>query len=537
MELFSRSRLVTIAGLLFISSTMYAQLNIVGVNSEKPSSNIDYLNSPVRIDNLFQTDYRLTNSLEGVLPAGQLIYNTTFNQYGFRSQKDSIIFGLPVGYYKFTGMLITSEEVKPFYDAFEYLRSNFFDYWNKIEKKQGIEEKLSNPKLSKKERKILTEELESIQSTGFNLYFAKNDGSYESVELFERQFKANEKEYEDIWQIRYSDFWGLYRVINDVLLTGYVRLFSNSFISTEELKEAIAKNDSPRINSILYELEDSVGNIYYISALKAIINVEYVNTLNSLFKGKDVYFIKSSSNDQRIKLFEYYEERDVTPDDKECGIWNDISESPYDQEKNNLSVYDFALKVGNLTPFKCEDILIDGSNILAVISKGRDRYTIKLAKYIEPHKFKDVTDDEGHILFSYDLAKINIEHPRYTGSDNISLTSAEQIGLLKADSEKALKIVRAKKKETEAIWAKNQAAHKDAVIAKYGSHYGEKILQHKLELGMTSEMVIESIGYPSRVIRSKNNQADVILFCYSDIMVATFVEDKLQSVTSSLELY
>lgn len=470
--------LITIFIFIFFSGTsLLAQLNIVGVNTDKPTSKIDYLDNPIQIEKLFVRESGYSNSMHSsagfVMPQGQLVYHAENcfpyigdNWQGYpgalRIQGDSLIVGWPAGYYNIVGALITREELsalKSLYDRGS-ANSKVFLYDDNLTLKNAHEFASNHPKFNK------------------YTYFHDRDffsgGSYEFY-----------------------------------------------FPSSAELKNNIASTKYPRniLRAIVYVLQDQQGNHYYVRGLGGCIKVDYVNTLVRLYKGKPFYLLKydkENSDISRSYIEDYYTHFQVPVDVNACGFYGNVD----NHAKINAMITDLETKPS----FYCEDIIIDGKDILAILDINGNKVTAKL-QYSFEEKPIILFDDNYNTVLEYCFRRMPLEK-------NVSIISSEDCNELKNNSERALSILKMAREEREAQYAREEEQRKGEIIKKYGAHYGNKIIEHKLAIGMTQEMCIESIGYPSNVAKSVNAYGESSVWFYSNYMSLVFVDKKLQQVNS-----
>lgn len=448
---------------------MFAQLNIVGVNSDKPVSKIDYLEQPVKIDNLFRADvdeYAYLNRYKPVIPKGQLYYHTEYSLDGLRVQGDSIIFGLLPGYYKLVGVLLTRKDMEPF--------CRFFHT-------DGEQDPYTSWRFD------------------YPFYICDKDSSVVRA------------------KVKYPDFNRREAFVNSI---------KNRFIalpSSNELKRKIASKEMRYVDQCCYVIEDLDGRLFYLlSEGESWINVEYVNKVVNLFKGKDFYLLKYDRNNFDIcrgYITDYYTKNELPVDINVCGIYSEI-------RRNASQAYTFAAGLDNISSFKCEDVVIDGKDILVVLNIDGNIVTTKVAESFYEISFS-VEDDNGNAILEYGIRHLSI------GGRHLSMFSKDDCTQFKSDSQQAISLIELSNAEREARYAFEQENKKREILNKYGDFYGNKILQHKLAIGMTQEMCIESIGYPSNKAKSVNAYGETSVWFYSDYMSLVFIDKKLQQVNSS----
>lgn len=105
--------LIVLATFLLVPELSYAQIKIVGVNTNAPESKINYLETPVQVES-FLSSYIPSNPKfsPGDLPNNEQLYLSEYWSLGYRFDTDSTItVGVPEGYYNIAGCYIYKEEI------------------------------------------------------------------------------------------------------------------------------------------------------------------------------------------------------------------------------------------------------------------------------------------------------------------------------------------------------------------------------------------------------------------------------------------
>ena len=469
---------ISVVVLIVLSQgVMWAQLNIVGVNTEKPISRINYLEQPLNIDKYLDNEVDMRNGVIQeiddynriyTMPQGQLLYHTrdcfppflkkiVFSdlQLAFRVKGDSLIIGFPKGYYKLVGMLLTKEDMAPFSNLKK------FYYVNK-----------NNEILSDKEVATMIDE--------------------------QAQY--------DFWEMERS----CRRTLNWVL---------EHTLSINELKEEIA-NDRIRVSNLnvpVYLLENPQGVIYYtvndkdwFDGKSHLVNVEFVNKIMSLFKGKRFYI----AGCPYLRDFYTNHEIKVQPADRifssDGDFWDGLN---------------CVKKFEQTHSYLCKDIVIDGDKILGIFEWDNNTIVQELPNSFYKSTFS-LRDDKDRVIYK---STIHFLCSNNWSKWDFTMLSEDELSRLKKDCIKAQSLGSQSQAAKDALIAREQAAHKRAILDKYGAEYGDKIMKHQLALGMTPEMCKESIGWPSRTYKITTAFVETLVYYYA-YMAVYFENEKLTRI-------
>lgn len=87
-----------------------------------------------------------------------------------------------------------------------------------------------------------------------------------------------------------------------------------------------------------------------------------------------------------------------------------------------------------------------------------------------------------------------------------------------------------KEQKEKEEWEKEQRQYRDAIIAKYGEVYGNKILQHKVAIGMTKEMCLEAWWFPNDTYKNTTNNGVIEVWIINYKTRLYFLDNKLYMI-------
>lgn len=409
-------KIIIIATLLFLfGGSLWGQLNIVGVNAEKPQTKNNYFERPVIVEKYIRKYYEKVNPYDNpdhlfdCFPEGQRFFYYGGDD-GYCMDADTLQ-GLPQGYYNYVGVLVCREQAAPI-----------------VEKQKNLER--------------FYKDLKTISS----------------------------------------------------------------------LKEKIILEDNYRIWPFWKIIEDDSGKKYCIPYSydsyreRHLLVMEYYNEISRVLKDKEVALINNAILERgRSKVFEedfFFDYWTKTP--IPCKIFNLAQAREHGHEIQYYHVNDIVVDVEK------------GIQIIAVIC---DPYGNIFSVPIPlSGAIVDMYSGGIAVKTGKDYHSGRLFYPKDDFLNYISMTKqTEQERKDRENLEKQQK-------------AKAEQARRTAIIQKYGEKMGNLILQQKIALGMTTEMVRESIGHPSRSYKNTTAQGTTTVLEYA-YLVLTFENDNLVSVT------
>ena len=503
-----KKSLAIVCMIVCIQNNCLAQLNIVGVNTNAPETHVDYLNHPIQMEKYFAKYDGLTNVFDAIMPENQLFYHVESDFYAepsindffklppaFSFQGDSLVLGFPSGYYRIIGMY------------------NCYDELNSIKKE--YEKRLSLIK------KFYYQKDASVVS---NVYFYNSSGSLVS--------------FEDVVQDEYNKLVNEYSVqtakdwTRRYLSEG--AFFFNRYESYtyKSLQELINTKKSPTIKVLFWIIEDSSGkrlcipNDYFALDTRSYdvrenthIMVDFVNNLIDKYKGQNIVFRFEGAERNPYYVTDYYSGTKIPIKPIRCYI-------PGQSEIN-----EFAKQVESCTTtYYCKDIIIDKNRVLGVFDDGNGTsFSLPFSptnatwdyKVSNPANYKE-------ILFRYNFNMgVVVTNERYY------LITKKMIESFKRDYATEVSVLKTQVNKSRQEQKKAQAERKKSLVAKYGDKLANTIINHQLDYGMTPEMCIESIGYPTHYYKDSTPSGVALVYAYA-FMNVYFYDNKLVRIEEGL---
>ena len=267
-----------------------------------------------------------------------------------------------------------------------------------------------------------------------------------------------------------------------------------------------------RSGSVTYRENDSYSDVLLHYKLPEYLTMSYYNYLINTFKDKELLLVSDAdylrdalsgelitkpicnyeyikSSEQTIGGNKYYSKA-INPDNKYCTV---------------------------------KDIILKGRDLFYIIDFEGQQFSVKdktKLPYSIPSNQIDYTSkpiDGGRLVLKSDLEK-------YVAAYN----KKEQERQL---SEEARQRQEAEERAASAAAYKKEAAkHKQELLAKYPADIVEKILNHKVQIGMTMEMCREAWGYPYGGKTSITNSLGTAETWFYGSSSLTFVNGKLGSI-------
>ena len=78
--------------------------------------------------------------------------------------------------------------------------------------------------------------------------------------------------------------------------------------------------------------------------------------------------------------------------------------------------------------------------------------------------------------------------------------------------------------------ANREAAHKQQMLAKYGSQFGELVSNKQIALGMTKDMCRDAWGNPMNIYRTTTSFGQSEVWCYNYKTMIYFFEGKVVQI-------
>lgn len=501
---------------LFLVFSAWGQLNIVGVNVEKPVSKIAYLEKPIIVDSYFTKYDGLGPWSDTNMPTGNTFYHkkesptkkigleAQYREYNdnrylddyrhwlirdlrdaivsdiddaLRVQNDTIYVGLPSGYYKIVGMIM---------------------YW------EELESIFAGLKIAK-EIMILSE-TETFVS---------------GLEVHRTNIKAFESDHKELPPLTEEDIINPVKSICENVSYQLEQKYVNKKQTKKYVQEALLV-DHWCPSPLFYVLEDENGHTYYYRNIedKCNLMVDYYNNIVAELKGKKVFF--SGDRDYSYKIYDYYTKTRIPINYSQYKysewISSDLGFASLDETLKKTS--------NSYKEYTCKDVVVEMTNgleILAIIDDNEgSSFSICL-----PRKWKQ----RHWTSSSYDYKYLNLP------ASGLDLHSVNLYNELCQNVSKAKSVIKkellAEQQKAEQKALAEKLAYNADIILKYGNDFGNKILNHQLAFGMTPEMCRESIGYPSRYYRSKTESGEVLIYKY--IFVTLYFRDnKLVQVDDSM---
>lgn len=473
---------VVLASLL--SEYSWAQLNIVGENTEAPKTSIDYLNHPVSVEKVFSPYSPFSNQLEGFLPNGNMLYIPK-DDFSFscpiRIEEDRILFGIPKGYYNIVGVYSYLEEY---------------------------------PDITRKASWIISDYYKIKERVGFT--------SSSGILTFD-EFK---KDYRIDWNSR--------KDLDESEIQSRLYKYRDG-TSYQQFMNDIALGKSSSLSPQMYLLEDKEGNIYYAHKEyfryyydMPFFMVDYVNEISKIYKGANVY-VYTYYDDNTIK--DFYTGSLVNVPTAIISKYNRTSAPGVYNKKGDYypsSLSDANTIVTKKDPSKkllCKDIVIDKNKILAVLEKDDgSSFSVPLPARFATFYFNGY-EDYPFILNFLDVPD--------DYANNTLLISDVALSAFEKDYSAASK-ASAKKQQKEADeYSRQEKARRQEILAKYGNEYGRLINEHKLAMGMSPEMCVASIGFPSHYYKSQSSSGEFLVYKYFN-MLLYFRDNKLVRIDEHL---
>lgn len=297
---------------------------------------------------------------------------------------------------------------------------------------------------------------------------------------------------------------------------GYEYAFGNMLTLSELRKRMVVYGNSGNLKEVLETatywgiFEDDSGKQYYSSnrcgIKKNTLLTEYYEEISRVFKDKDIV----------IRDYQYSNERFINKI-----VYDYWTDTPV--PINIINTYWLYSDPFHLTNEECKKIQYYHVNDIVVDLKRGDSDPIRIIAVIN--------DSKGN-TFSIRIPKFAL---RKFHSGSMVYYGYEDRQLIPKDTFLSyIRMTEQERKNQDALEkqkkAKAEQSHKTEVIQKYGERMGNLILQRKVALGMTPEMVKESIGYPSRSYKKTTVFGTTLVFEYA-YLVLTFGNDKLVSVT------
>lgn len=428
--------LIVIVASFLIPKSLFAQLRIVGINTDAPESRINYLENPIQIENILPR-YNPSNRRfsTGNLPHNEQLYLSEFYEWGYRFDTDSsLTVGIPKGYYNISGCYIYNEEIAP---------------------------------LKSKTMKIVK----------------KDASSRSEVERFESYF------------YRYD-------------------------LTKQQLQERISIHREPSINVHIYTLTNSKGEEYFIKDFffrdAKYVMVDHVHFIEKLYKGKDFYFY--TYRNQQNYVTDKYKNLKVpiiTADDHYR--LGDIFFTSLED------IDSYIKRIVSRVPYHCSDILVDGYNIIAVLdSQDGNRFSFAIGNICNA---KYVVGFMSDIYFYLNCRYVS-------GEEGLIFFTKDQIDSFRSDYIRLSTDDKVKRERIEIENAAQEKRIREELAQKYGNENAELIINHKLAIGMTQEMCIASIGFPSRRYKSITEHGTTEIYFYA-YMAVHFLNGTITRITEA----
>ena len=274
--------------------------------------------------------------------------------------------------------------------------------------------------------------------------------------------------------------------------------------SFKTLQETINTDKKPQLQIVLYILENEKGIEYYVwphyFTENGYIIVDHYNYIQEQFKDQDFIFVNEGEAEFVLDVFK----------DVKVPIQSSICEqSPNDTFPRFESIYE---KLKNGKKYHCSDVLVNQDSIVLVVDDGNsNKFSIALNGSIKM-RFSDAYLLRDKYTVYLNSAKVNQGNSSYR---NLFVISPNEL-------EKTAKEYARIKAGQETEFARQEEQRRKDIIQRFGGSMGEKILNHKLALGMTQEMCIASIGYPSKRYTSTSEQGVTDIFYYAYMLVRFF---------------
>ena len=439
--------LIIIVALFLIPESLYAQLRIVGVNTDAPESKINYLENPVQVEN-FLPPYKPSNRRFplGALPNNEQLYLSEYYEFGYRFDSDSsLVVGIPEGYYNISGCYIYNEEIAP---------------------------------IQAKTMKIV-----KAQNTSYPYQQKRYNSSWQEVEAFKTYFYDFE-------------------------------------LTKQQLQEKISINKNPSIEVPIYTLTNQKGEEFFIKQYffrdAKYVMVDYVSFIEGLYKGKDFYFYTDWHNQDYVT--DRYKNLKVpikTADN------HDRLGSIFFTSLTDIKTY--TKRIMSNVSYHCSDILVDGNSIIAVLeSPDGNKFSFAIGGKCDARYSAGFGSDTDFYLDC-----------RYvSGEEGLVFFTKDQIDNFISDYSRLATDNRIAREKLEAELASQEQRLRKELAQKYGDENAELIIKHKLAIGMTKEMCLASIGFPSRRYKTTTEYGETEIFFYA-YMAVHFFNGRITRITEA----
>lgn len=310
-------------------------------------------------------------------------------------------------------------------------------------------------------------------------------------------------------------------------------------ISKQEFQNSLLKHKSLHTSTrAIVVLSDENGKDYFVP-----------NDFVSGRISKDhIYYKCDAASMRELKIYasSYLEKIEKTLKDKECYLkpYEYSSEEYYDDpiSKDTKPIPDRNVL------YKCERLIMLEGKLFGVFSNNSSNYSVEIGKicpYIykeqhnkEMHAFLDVIGryyfwKDGELYYvGYGFGKSDAVYAcdgYIKGGGDISIIPTlflEEKEKFEREAE-ALRVELIAKRRMESERERKFA--EKAIIDKYGAAMGGNINNHKVVLGMTKEMCLESWGYPLEYSSSTNRAGSTEIWVYYSAMLS-FVDGKLVQI-------
>ena len=267
--------------------------------------------------------------------------------------------------------------------------------------------------------------------------------------------------------------------------------------SFQSIQESISTSTNPHLSIKLYILKNNTGEEYYAWPQffdeDCYVIVDYYNYIQEQFKDQDFVFINRKDGEYVLDIFK----------NVKVPIQSAFSEQYPDGSFSEFEYVYGLLKKGK--KYHCTDVLVNNNNVVLAVDDGNNNtFSIALNKSVR------LDYSNAHLLQEEFIVYLHAEE--VIKGDNMDF---DPLVISPKELEKTAKeYARIKARQDAGVTRQQEQRRKD-IIQRFGATFGEKILNHKLALGMTPEMCIESIGYPSRRYSSTSEQGTSEVFFYT----------------------
>lgn len=274
--------------------------------------------------------------------------------------------------------------------------------------------------------------------------------------------------------------------------------------SFKTLQEIVNTSKDPQLRVLLYILKDKNGVEYYVwpeffrHNYDRYVLIDFYNYIQEQYKDQDVLFFNEYKDEFVLDVFK---EAKVPIQSAVCN----------EEAGGRFSEFeDINKMLKNGKKYHCTDVLVNKNDVVLVLDDGNgNTFSVALK---ESKKIRYSNASLLQEQYTVYLNAVNAIQGPDAYSDALFVISPKEL-------EKTSKEYARIKAGKDLDLARQKEQQRKDIFQRFGDSMGDLILNHKLALGMTPEMCIASIGYPSRRYTNTSDQGVVEIFYYAYMVV------------------